>query len=314
MDFIKKIFSQILLLLTIFIGASVNAQENNKKDILLKDVFTRDFQQGNYLSIPLTKEFFNTGISRLEGGFYPNIKIIDKKTKKNRPIELDVLFQLTFRMYKESSSPIYPLNYEPGIRFTRYFLKESKDTSSFISFDLRHFSNGQSGSFYINNSDSVNLRSGNFSTNYIMPSYTRIYRTKSDFIFLYQLGVRFDWGIPNTVLEKSDGLENIYGNYRFQANLQAESPKFSLFDKNKKYKLIFRVENTYIAGKLTKPINNSDEGDDLERYSIKARLFLKPLQGVKAGIFLQYYNGRDYYNLRFTQETRNLSLGIIYNF
>jgi hypothetical protein len=314
---------QIILIITLgFFSLDLFAQKKMANQELISS-YTRDTDFGNYLMFPLSKPYENLSKTTFEGSVFPTISLLKKETKNKSLIELEALFHLTFRMYNEDSSPIYPLNFEPGFRFTKYFSTLKKNKQSFITLDLRHFSNGQSGSFYVNNSDTVNLVNGNFSTNYFLPSFSEIYRFKNGLSLKYQLGVQLEWGIPNTVFSRAVNQKDIYGSIRFLTNFQLESPEFSIWPKEKKYRLILNLENCYIGGHVP-AITNGDGGDDFEengeleaeseKMSIRARLLLKPLNGAKIGWFLQYYNGRDYYNLRFTQENRQLAFGMIYNF
>lgn len=86
--------------------------------------------------------------------------------------------QLTFRIYlsKETSFPVRPPNFHPKFHFN-YFIHKKLDAAmtsfSHLTLTVAHLSNGQSGSFFYDSIQKVvNLKNGNFSTNYFRFGYT----------------------------------------------------------------------------------------------------------------------------------------------
>ncbi|UTW66319.1 hypothetical protein KFE94_16965 [bacterium SCSIO 12643] len=267
-------------------------------------------RSSNYISTPLNAPLHNESNTLFEAGIYANLKLInnsqDPNSLKYKYADFDFNMFLTLRMYNEFSSPIYPLNYQPGFNYIKFF-KPNKNTYSYLDFEIKHLSNGQSGTFYRPETDSFNLATGDFSTNYLSVKYTRIHKIK-DFRLFQTYGFRIDGGIPNSILSLESELKQSYGIYRLMADFQGISPSFSILKSDKQFLLIGRIENTYILGDLSEY-----HSEQKYRYSLKAKLSLYPAEGIRFGGFIQYYTGRDYYNVRFINNISVLSLGLTFN-
>jgi hypothetical protein len=86
--------------------------------------------------------------------------------------------QMTFRIYlaKSQSYPVRPPNFHPKFHLN-YFIQKRIDTIltrfSHLTLTIAHLSNGQPNPFFLDSINQVvNLRNGNFSTNYLRLSYT----------------------------------------------------------------------------------------------------------------------------------------------
>lgn len=265
----------------------------------------------SYITTPLSRPDTIEPYAYFEAGIASKIKLINSKKDKidikYSDLELSMYFLL--RMYNEESSPIHPLNFEPGLSYTHYIKPKHLHKFSYFTVDLKHMSNGQKGEFYIPGTDTINLGSGNFSTNFIAVKYSKVNKIK-DFTFFQTYGIRLDGGIPNTVLSMEEGLKKSYGQTRLMANFQLISPVISLSAKESafKFRTTLRLENTFIAGDLS---NYPDEEKD--RYNFKGKLVLYPEESIRLGLYSQFYYGRDYYNLKFTDIFDIWSVGVIYN-
>lgn len=86
--------------------------------------------------------------------------------------------QMTFRIYlsKEQSFPVRPPNFQPKF-FFNYFIHRKLDSLStrfqHLTLVVAHLSNGQPNPFFLDSAKLVvNLKNGNFSTNYLRLGYT----------------------------------------------------------------------------------------------------------------------------------------------
>jgi outer membrane phospholipase A len=82
--------------------------------------------------------------------------------------------QIIVRMYDEFSYPVRTPSYMPNI--TLYFLTGSEGSINKLSLfgKIAHHSNGQDGDFYDESGD-MNLRYGNFATNYADLGFIKSY-------------------------------------------------------------------------------------------------------------------------------------------
>lgn len=132
----------------------------------------------------------------------------------------------------------------------------------------------------------------------------------NEFNFFQTYGVRLDVGITNTFLLMEENLMKSYGQIRLMANFQVISLVISLFegDSEFKFRTILRLENTFIAGDLS---HYPDTEKD--RCSFKGKLILYPEEDIRLGLYGQFYHGRDYCNLKFTDIFDIWPIGITYN-
>lgn len=86
--------------------------------------------------------------------------------------------QMTFRIYlvKAQSYPVRPPNFQPKFHFN-YFIHKKLDPLTtrfqYLTLTVAHLSNGQPRPFFLDpDRKIVNLRNGNFSTNYLRLAYT----------------------------------------------------------------------------------------------------------------------------------------------
>lgn len=306
----KKIFSYLILISLLPIGMGAQSRFPIEKMHHLASLNTG---YDSYIITPISRPDEAEAYPYFEAGIASKIKLMNFNSEKNgfaKPnSDLEISMYFLLRMYNEESSPIHPLSFEPGITYTHYLPSRTATSFNYFTFAFKHLSNGQKGEYFIPGTDTVNLQSGNFSTNYISMNYSRVNEVRGA-TFFQTYGLRLDGGIPNTVLSMEENLYNNYGQIRLMANFQFISPVISLFEKQPSlaFRTILRLENTYIAGDLSKY-----DDDEKDRYSFKGRLSLYPESGLRMGLYTQFYVGRDYYNLKFNDIFDVWSIGITYN-
>jgi hypothetical protein len=208
--------------------------------------------------------------------------------------------QIIFRMFDTRSVPIRTPSYMP--QFTLYYLFNDKESVRRLSVfgRLAHHSNGQDGATFLDDGE-INLKSGDFSTNYLELGFLDI----GNFSHTDNTYKFFKSSIEIHSYVKK--LESIYSRYRWNSAFSI----FKLQKKNqipamKKTTFSFRGETTWMFGKL------NDWGDfSLSRLNLCLTIFYHPGFLEDFGLFAQFYNGSDYYNIYFNRRLDVLRFGIM---
>ncbi len=242
------------------------------------------------------------GIQRLkplifEGQISPNFNL---SIAKRRAIGLSFFPKIVIRMYNQYSKPVKTPSYMPSILlyyqlnwpFTKKIFRffSAEEQLVFLTARVIHHSNGQEGSYYINGTDSVNFKNGNFSTN--------------------AFEIAFSWSaIDSSALGKS------FANGRLKYERQLEFERESLLLNNYYYNKISIESHVIYSEKIKAYITYAFMWG---RPSFKLRnsfdLFIvaKPIQRLSNfSIFVRAYVGPDYYNLYFQNSLRTITFGLI---
>jgi len=234
---------------------------------------------------------------------------------------------IRLRMSNEESFPVRPPNFNPYFGF--YYLISNlgpgikkPNNFTYLEFQLAHFSNGQSGSFFEADSITINLENGNFSTNYY-----RIGITKSQYLpglrnplldsalvnasFFY----RDDWSLAGSPFEIDESLPGRYAlqriNFIFQIrtkNINQGRYTYNGSKYRRQFSYLLRVDNEYRIGKVIESEGRS------RRYSLDLTLAMYPANWRMFGLLVRYYYGRDNYNIRFNQKISSLQFGFTVDF
>lgn len=222
---------------------------------------------------------------------------------RNEKILLDVAFQLTIRMLNLRSSPIRTPDYLPSA--TAYaLLKQNIDGSNLYgSVALAHHSNGQDGSFY-HEDGSVNLKDGNFSTNFIKIGFTKscsfINNTTKSF---------YSWSFEQHVnIDRNVELNGIYGFSRLHFDYKSKEVALGTNKKSNKknHFLRFSTNNTLIVDE----IGNTKLTDISKRLISSFKVFYRNAALKNLSVFIQAYQGQDYYNIQFVNHISFIRAGV----
>ena len=253
--------------------------------------------------------------------------------------------ELTLRMYSQdpigvrtNSLPVRPLNFHPRLSFVKFLHgKDADKTSSdelknysFLEATVAHYSNGQENPHYWQDSvnvlgDSIpNFVGGNFSTNYWRLAYTYGWFDKLRNVYSISPYIQNDGGAGD-LFSYDDAQLRSYGKWRAGATFQFMSNKVRLGKKSTK------VGFKYQDGAATKKKKDMDYNvtfqaryspevifDDVSlypstrknRWSHRATFIFHPLNWRHAGIFLEFYTGRDFYNIRYYDRITQFKIGI----
>ena len=208
--------------------------------------------------------------------------------------------QITIRMYSEYSYPVRTPSYIPQI--SAYYLAHKKEALNYLVLfgKIAHHSNGQDGNFY-NEDNSINLRTGNFSTNFIefgilKTAYSN--RLKA----IKTIKSSFEIHPKSWMFEE---LQGKYSGLRWHNSFT--SFKFPLRD-DKKDKANFSVKAETIL-----MLDNYNDLDlfDFNRINASLTFYYHPKFLEDIGLFVQFYHGMDYYNIYFEHQLSIIRFGIM---
>ena len=292
----KKLIA--ILLFAIAVPISGSAQENTDTipQIVLGTIAT--VNQGNsYITFPA--DLGNLDPLWFEANIVPNFLI--RKSKNSRLMGV-LTPQIIIRMYQEESAPVRTPSYMPQLA-VYYSLNETRLKKTYTLFGkFTHHSNGQEGDFYLPNGD-INLKTGNFSTNFV------------------------EFGIINTHYNKNLNAVQFYN-----TSLEIHAPGWSIEELEGKYSMV-RWHNGISIYKI--PLGKRKANHTRARISLKANAmwmfgdinewepfslhrlnvdltFYYHLPFMEdIGLFVQVYNGMDYYNIHFDHRLKVIRFGLM---
>ncbi len=208
--------------------------------------------------------------------------------------------QITIRMYNVESFPIRTPSYIPQISL--YYVANKKETLNWLVLfgKIAHHSNGQDGEFY-NGDKSINLKSGNFATNFIELGFIKTgYSNKLK--ALNTIKSSFELHPKSWMLTE---LQGKYSGLRWHNSFT--SFKFSLKDnENKKANFSLKAETTLMLDSF-----NDLDIFNLKRLNTSLTFYYHPKFLEDIGLFVQFYRGMDYYNIYFEHELSIIRFGIM---
>ncbi|MBL7698682.1 MAG: hypothetical protein JNK79_11005 [Chitinophagaceae bacterium] len=280
----------------------------------------------------------------------------DNQRPWRRSLAFSFNLGLNLRMYQGSenkSYPVRPINFmAPGFSVDYLLnhlfrsmksiaLEDSSHIKNFFTAQiyLSHYSNGQSGSFYSQDSLTSNKVDGNFSTNFIQPQLTWSRYLENSGLVSAAINWRHDFGIGDA-LGIEEGLRNSYGFNRLNLILQYKTGNVSFgryryqeayYKKTKadtskvvtqvrnmgrytRYvSWLFRAEFGEIIGNVDNYPTFRNRSSEKLRGSIRFTAGYYPANARTLGLFAQVYYGRDYYNIRYTDKLLNIKAGFLFD-
>jgi hypothetical protein len=255
--------------------------------------------QGNsYVTFPT--DIGNIEPLIFEGNLIPNFMI--RHNKKSRLLGVFTP-QIIIRMYNEFSYPVKTPSYMPQI--TTYYLIGNRDKSELLTVfgRLGHHSNGQNDDLLLEDG-SINYNSGDFATNYIESGaiVTSLNRTTNAVRFFK---TSFEYHPENSVHRL---LNNKYSRYRWNSEFSAfRIPKGESKDKHKA-SLSMDIKTTWLFGNMDGTSNLS-----LDRLQASLTFSYYPTFLEDVGLFVQFYSGKDFYNVYFDEQRSLIRFGIMTN-
>jgi hypothetical protein len=149
----------------------------------------------------------------------------------------------------------------------------------------------------------LNLRSGDFATNYFEPGL--IVTNVNTLLNAYQF-FRTSFEIHPQVLSSAE-LDGIYSRYRWHNAFSIfKLPTRNNIGTQKKTNISIKGETTWMFGKL-----NNLESSSLDRLNLSLTFYFHPKFLEDVGLFVQYYHGSDYYNMYFSHRLDVLRFGLM---
>ncbi len=302
--FLKDVFNIITMKIWVIIGLLIFpllrvAAQEQAEDVYAFDLSTfSGVHQGNsYITLP-----FNIGnIDPIwfEANVMPDFIIRESKSARLMGV---ITPQIIIRMYQEESFPVRTPSYIPQI--TIYYAPTTKpDNERTILFGrIAHHSNGQEDDFYLPG-QVVNLKSGNFSTNYLQAGAIRSRYSKklnawqffSTHLEMHPKG----WSAPE--------LRNRYSPLRWQVAMSVyKNPFAKKPDRHNKSQLSVTAKASWMFGEVD---NWKTFASD--RLTVDITFNLHPGFFEEIGFFVNFYYGMDYYNIYFNEMLQVVRFGIM---
>lgn len=209
---------------------------------------------------------------------------------------------VTLRMYRERSYPVRTPSYMP--QMTVYYMIDGRADGRTITLFGRfvHHSNGQDGSFYLENGE-TNLLSGDFATNYFEGGM--ILSRKMESLNAYRFFSSSLEIHPESMVAKE--LIGQYSRFRWHNAITImKLPNPAGREKEKRPLFSVRGEVTWQAGAY-----NDLTALSPERINLSATIFYHPVFLEDLGLFASYYHGNDYYNIYFNHRLDILRFGLM---
>lgn len=211
--------------------------------------------------------------------------------------------QVILRMYQEESFPVRTPSYMPQITVYYSLYNRNKYESLYLFGRMAHHSNGQQGEFYLDDG-SINYKAGNFSTNYLEVG---IIKTSMNHRFGAVKMYRSSFQVNPPALSDPE-LDGRYSFYRwnnllyiFKLNNSSEE-----FNQSKRANISLKAELNWLFGDL-----DDTRFLDFDRISFSGTLTYHPSFFEDIVLFVQYYYGKDYYNIYFPNTLNVLRVGIM---
>jgi len=234
-----------------------------------------------------------------EGNLIPNFVIRDNKDANLIGV---ITPQIIIRMYNKESLPVQTPSYLPHISVYYNFRNSSFLNNLTVFGKIAHHSNGQQDDFYLENG-SINLNSGNFSTNYFELG---LIKTSN----INDLNAIKFFSSSIEIHPERLSIDELIGKYSFYR----WNNQFSIFkvsnelsqSKNQKTEFSLKGQFTWLFGDV-----NDWNFFNSNRIIANLTFYYHPTFLEDIGLFVQYYHGQDYYNIYFSNMKDIIRIGIM---
>lgn len=255
-------------------------------------------QGDSYITFPT--DIGNLEPLMFEANLNPNFVVRKREDSK---LMMVLTPQITIRMYNEDSYPVKTPSYIPQLSLY-YLIGKTQDLRHLTVFGrLAHYSNGQDGHFY-NKDGSINLQTGNFSTNFFEFGYI---------VTSYSLNLKAVKFLKSSleVHPRSWMWEDLKGQYsglRWHNSFIVYKLPWDrdFFSQKRKANFSMKVDTTWMFDAI-----NDWDTFDLNRFNGALTLYYHPKFLEDIGLFVQFYHGQDYYNIYFNHQLNVIRFGIM---
>lgn len=282
-----------IIILSLFVYSVSFSQETNLPNVNL-GLISQVNQGNSYITFPT--DIGNIEPLIFEGNVIPNFMI---RTNKQSRLLAVLTPQIIIRMYNSYSHPVKTPSYMPQI--TSYYLIGNREQDELLTVfgRLAHHSNGQREDLILPNG-TINFDSGDFYTNYIEfgAIVTSLSKSTNAVKFL-KTSIEYHPENSMHIL-----LGNTFSRLRWHNEFSAF--KLPRKENSDKAQMSLDVKTTWLFGDMGGVSNISL---DRLQTSVTFSYFPKFLEEI--GVFVQFYSGKDYYNVYYNENRTMLRFGFM---
>jgi len=289
----------VSIILTLFYYISP-AQDQDVSGVVLDNLDVALIAQVNQGSSYITFPFDIGNMEPLmfEANLIPNFILRENKTSRLVGV---LTPQIIIRMYDEYSYPVRTPSYIPQL--TTYYLIGDRSRPELLTVygRLAHHSNGQDGPLLLEDG-SLNHLTGDFATNYLEAGaiYTS-FDKKTNAVRFFKAS--FEYHPENSVHRL---LQGKYSRHRI--NLSFSGFKMPRIDEQHKAKFSMDIKTTFLLGDMD---GLSTLSTDRLVTSLTFSYFPKFFEDF--GLFVEFFHGKDYYNVYYDEVRDLIRFGIMTN-
>jgi hypothetical protein len=294
----KKYILLLLILLLIFKFSNAQIESNDTIKKIPLTTIAQGHQGNSYVTLL-------GGIGQIEylwfeANLIPNFYIRISKDAKLMGV---LTPQIILRMYQERSYPVRTPSYMP--QATVYWSVYNRNNYESMNLFGRyaHHSNGQQGDFFLEDG-SINVLSGDFSTNYIEAGIVKTSKIER-FNAVNMIRSSVQIHPPSMSASELDGIYSFYrwNNFIYIFKLDKSDNELN---KSKKANISLKAELNWFFGDF-----NNYSFLDIERLTFSTTFTYHPSFFEDIVLFAQYYYGKDYYNMYFSNTLNVFRVGLM---
>lgn len=290
----KKLYFLIFILMIKSAGYTQELEQLNLDVALIAQV-----NQGNsYVTFPA--DIGNIESLVFEANIIPNFML--RKAKNSRFIGV-LTPQMIIRMYDVHSYPVKTPSYMPKI--TAYYLIGNRKQKELLTIfgRLGHHSNGQNDTLILADGK-INFESGNFATDYFeLGTIITTFNKKTRAVRFIKSS--FEYHPENYTHQLYEGR---FSRYRWNNEFSAFRLPKNENGHAQKADISIDFKTTWLFGDLA---GISSFSLDRLQASLTFSYFPKIVEDI--GLFVQFYRGKDYYNVYYDKDRSMLRFGLMTN-
>lgn len=303
----KRLLNLIVFMMFLRTGFPMGSVAGEADSVAAENVFFRSVR-ANQAESYIT---FGQGFGNMEPLVFEALIAPYFLLRTNRDARLGATLSspIILRMQAKESFPVRAPSYMPGLTF--YFQLPDKalgnQTSSYLFLTVEHHSNGQYEPFF-NENGSYNTETGNFSTNFLELG-----------VFVNQNVLPFENTVDyfRTSIEwhpdvlRSEELQGRYSFLRWHNSFRIfRFPGQDSFRKHHVNMEIPRVQTKVETTWMFGDIEGAPFFDVGERFNLSLTIAYRPRVLNDVSLFVNFYSGKDYYNMQFFRRINTLRLGL----
>ena len=257
-------------------------------------------QSDSYVTFPT--DIGNLEPLIFEANINPNFVIRERADSKLMAV---LTPQVRIRMYNKESYPVQTPSYIPQISVYHMIFEPGPLKKTSIFGKIAHHSNGQDDPFYKDStSTEVNFQSGNFATNFLEFGVLQsFYNEKRNALGFLKSSVELH---PSNWMLKE--MKGTYSGLRWHNSFLAYKLPMdkSLFTESRRASFSVKLETTLMLDQV-----NDWELLDLNRLNAALTVYYHPRFLEDIGLFIQFYKGRDYYNIYYHNDISTIRFGLM---